>query len=115
MGGVHTMNKKIITMIISAIFISLIAVGCNSLNSTEKKYLGNWQDINDSQRFAKIYSDDKGGYTWEDNEDKYPAKFENKILKVQVDKDVFATVTYDESTKHLKATLQDENYEFIKK
>lgn len=109
------MNKKIITIIISAIFISLIAVGCNSLNSTEKKYLGNWQDISDSQRFAKIYADDKNGYIWEDNEGKYPAKFENKVLKIDVEKGVVATATYDESTKNLKVTLQDEKFEFKKK
>jgi hypothetical protein len=101
------MYKKIITLVISAILISVMAVGCSSTNSAEKKYLGNWQDISNSKRFAKIYADTKSGYIWEDNEGKYTAKFEKDILKVNAKEFGIATVTYDESSKHLKVTLTD--------
>jgi hypothetical protein len=101
------MNKKIITLITFAIFVSIIVAGCGSLNATQKKFLGNWQDISDSTRFAKIYADTKSGYIWEDNEGKYTAKFDKDVLKVNAKEFGTATVIYDDGSKHLKVTLTD--------
>lgn len=109
------MQKKIITFIIGAIFISILAIGCSSTNSNEKNYIGNWQDISNTTRFAKIYADTKSGYVWEDNEGKYTAKFEKDILKVDAKELGTAIVTYDSKTKHLKAVLTDPKTKEVQK
>lgn len=109
------MHKKIMALILTGIFVAVIAVGCNSSSTSVKNYLGNWQDISDSTRTAKIYADTKAGYIWEDNEGKYTAKFENGVLKVQATDIGTAVVTYDDSSKHLKIVLTDEKTKEVQK
>lgn len=109
------MKKKIISILALVIIASVLLIGCgNKSTSTTSKFLGNWQDIKTPSRFAKIYANGNGGYTWEDNEGKYVAHFDKDTLKVAVEK-YFAVIVYDKTTDHLKATLLNDHFEFKRK
>lgn len=112
------MNKKIIALITVLIVMSILVVGCGSgSKSSNTKFLGSWQDINTANRYAKIYSNTDGtaGYTWEDNEDKYPAHFDKGVLLVTVTKTQTAKVVYNKTDDHLHVTLANDKFEFKRK
>lgn len=46
-------------------------------------FIGNWKDIESEESFANITKTD-AGFTYEDNDGKYSAMFQDGVLKVQV-------------------------------
>ena len=76
--------------------------------------LGKWEDVSSPDRFAHI-TKTESGYQYEDNEGKYPATFENGILKVKVSDTDAADVYIDTKTGHLLAVYQGNQSEFLKK
>jgi hypothetical protein len=82
--------------------------------TTVENFLGEWKDINDGSRFAKITKTGTA-YEYEDNEGKYPATFENGALKVKPSDDIIVTVIIDQKTGHMISEYQGNESEFSKK
>lgn len=111
------MNKKLIAILSVVLLVSVILVGCGKSTSpvaTTSKFVGNWKDINEPDRFANISVASDGTYVWVDNEGTYKGKVTNNVLKIPVGKDT-AVVVYDKVTDHIKATLYDETAELQRK
>ena len=83
-------------------------------NAGADKFLGDWKDINDAERFAKITKTDTG-YRYEDNEGKYPATFTDGIMLVKVSEEETADVYIDAETGHLFLVYQGNPSEFTRK
>jgi hypothetical protein len=114
------MNKRLFTLMIFVITLSLIVTGCGKgipgLSKTQNKFIGSWQDLKDPTRFAKVSASTKNNITWEDNEDKYPAHFDENTLRVPVAKATSdAVIVYISETDHLKATFEGKTFEFKRK
>lgn len=81
----------------------LIASGCGGGTSrAEKKYLGDWVQVDSSHRFAKIYRDGDA-LIWEDNEGKYPARMNEGQMIVSAGMFGDVAVQYVPSSDHLIA------------
>lgn len=86
---------------------SLLLSGCGGsggkslAGSGEQNYLGDWIDVKNPERFAKIYRDG-AALVWEDNEGKYPARLENGQLRFSADFGEIA-VQHLKSSDHLIA------------
>lgn len=76
--------------------------------------VGSWVDVNDSTRFVNIASDG-AAYSYEDNEGKLPATFENGVLKIAVSDTDKADAYIDPATEHLMVVYQDNISEYSKK
>lgn len=83
-------------------------------SSNIESLLGSWLDISDSNRFANILKAGEG-YELEDNESKYPATFENGILKVKVSDTETADVYIDSKTGNMLSVYQGNISEYRKK
>lgn len=84
-------------------FVVFLLVG--ACGGGERKYLGEWVEIDNPNSFAKI-SKDGDALIWEDDEGKYPARIEEGQLKVSTGfGDVL--VQHIESTDHLIAAGQE--------
>lgn len=70
-------SKKILAFYL---FFLIFSLSCSPTDPAEK-YIGEWENIKSSSRFAKIYKVGDS-YVWEDNEGKYPASFKDRKLKV---------------------------------
>lgn len=106
------MQKKFVSILILIMVVSLLAAGCGKKSATNN-FLGNWVDIKNSTRYAKIYVDKNDKYIWEDNENKYNAHLDKDTLIISVPEyKTEAKATYDKTSEHLKVTLLTEKYEF---
>lgn len=80
------------------------------------KLLGDWVDVTNVDRFAKITKDgDK--YTYQDNDSTYPGTVKDGVLIIQISSDPndTAQVFIDSSTGNLVTNYQGDLYEFSKK
>jgi hypothetical protein len=82
--------------------------------ATVDALLGEWVDIGDATRFAKITKTDSA-YEYEDNEGKYPATFEEGMLKVTVGEGMVADVFIQPDTSNMVTKYEDNISEFKKK
>lgn len=67
--------------------------------------LGNWTDISDDTRYAKITKSD-AGYQYQDPEGTYAATFKDGVLKVQVSTEETADVYFDAKSGNLVVVYQ---------
>lgn len=63
------------------LWLLIVSLSVAACGGSERKYLGEWVDIQTPDRFANI-SKDGDALTWEDNEGKYPARMEDGQLNV---------------------------------
>lgn len=80
-------------------------------SATVDQLVGRWVDISMPERFASI-SKDGDGYQYEDNDGKYPAAFEEGMLKVKVSDTDSADVYMDSATGYLIVSYQGDVLEF---
>ena len=83
-------------------------------NAGADALIGSWKDISDAESFAAITKTDTG-YQYEDKDGKYPATFENGVLKVKASETDTADVYIDPKTGHMVTAYQGGLSEFEKK
>lgn len=76
--------------------------------------VGSWKDINSAENFVIITKTDTG-YQYEDNDGKYPATFENGVLKVKASDIDTADVYIDTKTGHMLTAYQGGLSEYERK
>lgn len=76
--------------------------------------VGSWVDVNAADRFVNITSVGTT-YSYEDNEGKLAATFEEGILKISVSDTDKADAYIDQATGHLMVVYQDNISEYAKK
>lgn len=82
--------------------------------ATVDALIGQWVDVSSAERFAKI-SKSENTFQYEDNEGKYPATFENGILKVKVSDTDVVDVYLDAQSGHIFTDYQGNSSEYSKK
>lgn len=76
--------------------------------------IGSWKDISEADSFVTI-TKTEAGYQYEDNDGKYPATFENGVLKVKASDTDTADVYIDPETGHMFTAYQGGLLEYEKK
>jgi hypothetical protein len=87
------------------LWVVVILLSIGACGRSERKYLGEWVNVQSPDSFAKIY-EDGDALIWEDDEGKYPARIEDGQLKVSSGLGDIV-VQYVESTDHLIAAGQE--------
>jgi hypothetical protein len=90
-----------------------IAEAANTQTKAED-LVGSWVDVNAADRFVNIAADG-AAYSYEDNEGKLAATFEEGVLKISVSDTDKADAYIDAATGHLMVVYQDNISEYAKK
>lgn len=82
--------------------------------TSPERLIGSWSDIISPDRFINISQTDSG-YLVEDNEGKYPATFEDGILRVKISDTDTVDVYLDSKSGHMLSVYQDNLSEYKRK